>query len=527
MSDAQNCSRCGAVLSPNPQATPAPPPGNNQLPDKFTPGGTLILPPPAGPSLYGRLPRPGLSVHYFGDYELLEEINRGGMGVVYKARQVSLNRIVAIKMILSGQLATPAEVKRFQAEAEATGVLNHPNIVGIYEVGELHGSPYFSMPFVEGQSLAQLMQAGLWPGADGKESARLLAKIARAVAYAHQKDILHRDIKPANILVDTEGEPHVLDFGLAKHITQDTGTTLSGMVLGTPSFMAPEQAAGKNKEVTVATDIYGLGAVLYYLLTGRPPFVADTPMDALVQVLEAEAILPRAVNPLIPAELERICLRCLEKFPQERYHSAAELADDLERFLRGEPLAMTTLDLMTRTRQWALRQPALLAHLGALSLCAVIAQTFYLVNRHVPLSFHLRIMVILGVWAMASTVFQWWIRRERQADLARYIWAVIDVTLLTFLLKTVEAMDGPLMAVYFALVAGSGLWLRMPLVVHTTALSVLGYCLLVCDDYWDKAQFKYWHWHFIYVVALLVTGFVVAYLVYRVRTLSRFCERKG
>ncbi len=253
----------------------------------------------------------GTGEHYFGDYELLEEIARGGMGVVYKARQVSLNRVVAVKMILTGQFASEAEVNRFRSEAQAAASLNHRNIVGIYEVGEHQGHHYYSMPFLEGRNLAQLVESGQWRPGDGTEAARLVAKIARAVQYAHDAGIVHRDLKPGNILLGPDGEPRVTDFGLAKQVRGKAHLTLTGHLMGTPSFMAPEQARGRSGECSPATDIYSLGAVLYYLLTGRPPFVADSALDALLLVLEGEAVLPRRINPLVSGPLEYICLRCL------------------------------------------------------------------------------------------------------------------------------------------------------------------------------------------------------------------------
>jgi serine/threonine-protein kinase len=272
----------------------------------------------------------------FGDYELREELGRGGMGVVYRAQQLSLNREVAVKMILRGQLASKADRERFEAEAQAAAKLDHPGIVPVYEVGELEGRPYFSMKNVRGTTLAQLLAEGPLPP---REAARMLARVARAIHFAHMRGVLHRDLKPSNILLDEQGEPHVTDFGLAKQITDAASMTKTGAVLGTPAYMAPEQAAGQRGQVGPRSDVYSLGVILYHMLTGRPPFQAASPVDTVLMVLEQDPVPPRMLNPKADRDLEMICLRCLQKPTDLRYASAAALADDLEAYLNDESIA--------------------------------------------------------------------------------------------------------------------------------------------------------------------------------------------
>src|SRR5437870_10123833 len=254
----------------------------------------------------------------FGDYELLEEIGRGGQGVVYRARQKSLNRIVALKVIGLGHWATEAHLKRFRREAEAAASFDHSGIVPIYEVGERDGSCYFSMKFVEGGQLDELVKREPMPI---RRAVELIAKVARAVHYAHEHGILHRDIKPGNVLLDQKGEAHLTDFGLARLVETESTVTRTKEVLGTPSYMAPEQAAGNNAALTAATDVYGLGAVLYQLLTGHPPFAGGTTYETIKLLLETEPRQPRLLNPKVDRDLSTICLKCLEKDPKRRYAS--------------------------------------------------------------------------------------------------------------------------------------------------------------------------------------------------------------
>jgi serine/threonine protein kinase len=290
----------------------------------------------------------------FGDYELLSEIARGGMGIVYRARQKGLNRVVALKMILAGKLAGEDDRKRFRTEAKAAAKLQHPNIVAIYDVGEVDGQAYFSMEYVPGSSLHQRVVKDVMPS---RMAAHYMEQIARALHYAHEKGVLHRDLKPANILLDENDQPKLTDFGLAKVVaaaeaafqpSDPAQPTRTGAVLGTPSYMAPEQAGGLTKEVGPPCDIYGLGAVLYELVTGRPPFKAESPLETVMQVLNQDPLPPRLLNRNVDSDLETICMKCLEKEPKLRYASAEALADDLQRYLQKEPISARSINLLER-----------------------------------------------------------------------------------------------------------------------------------------------------------------------------------
>jgi serine/threonine protein kinase len=303
-------------------------------------------------------------------YEIIGELGRGGMGVVYKAQQFGLRRIVALKMILAGDLAGPDQLARFRAEAEAIARFQHPNIVQIYEVGEHNGLPFFSLEFVDGGSLAEKLRR------DGPfepcQAAQFVEIIARAIQVAHERGIIHRDLKPANVLLTTQGSPKVSDFGLAKRLEEDAGLTQTGAVMGTPSYMAPEQAWGQTPEIRPVTDVYSLGAILYALLTGNPPFRGRTPHDTLEQVRHLEPTPPRKLRPGIPRDLETICLKSLQKDLAKRYPSAQALADDLGRFLNEEPISARPVPAWERAWKWVKKRRAVVASAGIAGLAVVV-----------------------------------------------------------------------------------------------------------------------------------------------------------
>src|SRR5437764_1303739 len=309
-----------------------------------------------------------------GDYELLEEVGRGGQGVVFRARQKSLNRTVALKVISLGQWASKAHLKRFRLEAEAAARLEHPGIVPIHEVGERDGSCYFSMKFVEGGQLDEVARREPIPI---RRAVELIAKVARTVHYAHEHGILHRDIKPGNILLDAKREPHLTDFGLARLVESESTVTHTLDVLGTPSYMAPEHAVGNNAAVSSATDVYGIGAVLYQLLTGHPPFAGGTTYETIKLLENTEPRQPRLLNPKIDRDLSTICLKCLEKDPKRRYPSALALAEDLERWLKHEPIRARRTGVFARGTKWVRRNPS--SALFAASLVALAAATGWIV----------------------------------------------------------------------------------------------------------------------------------------------------
>ncbi len=330
--------------------------------DELAPGG-----PPGSPPADAPAGATGAAGRRMGDYELLELVARGGMGVVWRARQISLSRIVALKVVAGGWLEDPETLERFATETAAAARLDHPHIVPIYEVGEHDAQHFCSMKWIDGGSLSAHLTK-FQTAAGHRDAAGLVATIARAVHYAHQRGVLHRDLKPGNILLDVQGEPHLSDFGLARLVESDSTITRTQAVLGTPSYMAPEQAAGRIRAITTATDVYGLGAVLYHLLTGQPPFAGGTTMDTVRQVLEAEPRRPSLGNPSMDRDLETICLKCLEKDPERRYGSAEALAEELNRWRAGEPILARPVTAWERTIKWTRRHRGRAAAVGAAGL---------------------------------------------------------------------------------------------------------------------------------------------------------------
>jgi tRNA A-37 threonylcarbamoyl transferase component Bud32 len=361
------CPSCLAIVALDIES-PGQPAGKGR---SCEPGATISI----GPEAFTR-------VRYFGDYELQQEIAHGGMGVVWKARQASLNRTVALKMILAGKLASETEVLRFRREAEAAANLQHPNIVAIHEVGEHDGQHYYSMDYVDGRDLgAWVRQNGPMPPA---RAAECLKTIAEAVHFAHQRGTLHRDLKPQNVLMDSSVVPRITDFGLAKFVERDDSLTQSGTPMGSPSYMPPEQAAGHLDQVGPHSDVYSLGAILYELLTGRPPFRAETAMATMRQVMESEPVALRKVNPAVPPDLETICLKCLEKNPVRRYPSANALAEDLARFLKHEPIQALRPTAFRKAESWLRRHPWTLMWVASF-IVMVLACMFYWEYQRVKL----------------------------------------------------------------------------------------------------------------------------------------------
>ena len=425
-------------------------------------------------------------------------------------------------MILASRLASPDDVGRFHAEARAAGSLRHPNIVAIHDAGEVHGQHFFAMDFVEGRSLAQALAEGPF---QPRQAAQCLAAIGKAVDYLHAHHIIHRDLKPSNILLAPDGTPFVTDFGLAKALAFDSPHTQTGTMVGTLGYMAPEQALGETAKAT--SDVYSLGAILFELLTGRPPFQNASPFDTLVQVIEEDPPRPRKLKRDVPLPLEWICLKCLEKQPRNRYPSAAALVDDLERFLRGDPLLRAAPGPVRSVIRWGRREPALASHLGAIAVSVLILQLKYMVSGSDP-PYHLMVMSVFAAWGLTAVACCWLMRRLKLPDIVQYAWAAFDAGFLSLLLYVTppepgQAGAGPLLVGYPLLIVASGLFFRVRLVTFMTVACLVSFGVLVAVGREPVIRPQY---TLIYAAALGVIGFVVGYQAYRVRILSGYFEKE-
>ena len=459
----------------------------------------------------------------FGEYEILDEIGRGGMGIVYRARQKRLDRVVALKLILAGSWASPEQLRRFHVEARAAAGLAHPNIVKIFDTGEHRGQPYIAMEYVAGRSLAEaLREAPLRI----RDAARLVRAVAGALEHLHRHGIVHRDLKPANILLGEGDRPYVTDFGLAQ-VFGDEPATRTGAIAGTPSYMSPEQAAGGGGTLDARSDVYSLGAILYELLTGRPPALGPTVMDTLVQVVERDPPAPRTVNPRVPRDLERICRRCLAKGAGERYPSAGAVGDELDRFLAGEPVEAQPSGPLQRLARWSRREPPLALRLAGLALFYAVQLVNYHVLHEFEFEWHLRVSLVIAAWALVSVALQQILKRERYQTLGMFAWGAADVVAVTLILLAADGAASPLVIAYPVLIVASGLWLRTGFVTFMTAALVASYLVLVADFYFRRVELQATFdrdvdRHVFFVLGLLLTWAAVRYQVGRARTLSRF-----
>ncbi len=455
----------------------------------------------------------------FGPYELLEEINRGGMGVVYRAVHAQLQRVVALKVLRAGDLATAEEVQRFRTEAIASSALSHPNIIPIYEAGEAHGLFYFTMAYIDGEDLdARLKRQPMSP----HELASVLLKITTAVACAHRQHVIHRDIKPSNILLDQADEPFLADFGLAHLLAAEDGLTMTGQILGTPSYMAPEQASGRARELTSAIDVYALGAVLYVGLTRQPPFSGPTPFDVVMQVIDRHPPRPSQLNRKIPRDLEAICLKAMAKAPEDRYDTAEALAEDFRCYLRGEPVRIDRPTLPQQVKMWWQREPVLVSHLCAVLTVTIIMIIAYLLGQGKisPERFMLKLS-LMSSWGLISILMQYLARFNHHRYKVYLAWATADVMIYTTLVLLADSPRGLLLIGYPLMIVASGLFYRVRFVTFTTTVCILGVILLanlVDDPLNDRVDFLG-----IYIAALVVLSLCVVTMIRRIRGLIRFC----
>ena len=467
-----------------------------------------------------------------GQYELLEVLGQGGMGVVYRARQYSVDKImrdVALKLVRTDHwygvedTQSSALLARFREETWFTSQLEHPHIVTVYDVGQIDGLDFFSMQLINGTDLSSVVKS---QHPSYRKIAETLIPVARAISFAHAKGIVHRDLKPSNILLDSQLIPYIADFGLAKSTTVNSDLTQTGQILGTAGYMAPEQAAGEYKKIGPSADIYGLGGLLYFCLTGQAPFVAENVLDALVQVLESEPVPPRTLNKQIPRSLELICMRCLEKKPEDRYANAKEVAEDLERFLHGLPTHAKAPTVIDRVRRFGRRSPVIASHLGALGLALIIGQLKFAMSADQKLGYHIQVSSVTLAWIAVSVLFGLFASSKKLETIVATFWLCADAVFLTVVISMMSSPTfppGPMLIGYPMLVVGGGMFFRARMVVLVTIVSLLSYiALLVLNPYLLGNAFQ----HATFLVILGCIGICCLHQVRRFRRLSIYVEAR-
>lgn len=450
-------------------------------------------------------------------YEILDEVDRGGMGIVYRAKHKELNRIVALKIIRSGEFANGNEIARFRREAQIAAQLVHPGIVPIYEIGERNHLIYYTMAFVEGCPLLELARS---PTLSIAAKVQLVYQLTQALQYAHGQGVAHRDIKPSNILIDLHGSPILIDFGLAKSTHAESDLTQTGAMLGTPSYMAPEQIQYHQDHDLRLSDIYSLGAVFYYLLVGRPPFVGPTNFDIMLQLKDRQPVRPSRLNRKVDRELDTICLRAMEKIPSERYMTAAEFGRDLERWINGSAVTSPTKSPWVRWIRWWKQEPGLVSHAVAISVVILVVLLSHLLGyslAHLPTQ-----LTVLLTWLLICFPLQRWILQSKNTIVPAILWGLIDLFCVSWLIATAGPPRSLLLVAYPLIITASALFYRTRFVILMTTACILAFLVLtglIEDPSFERGSFRV-----LFVCFLAIQCLTLTSLIFKVRNLFTYRE---